>query len=237
MDAFLTAAQKRLKQTVRDFFREADGPADAVSGADRLGRFVREEGDPRPGYAGDALLGRLDENGFGGLFGRKEGPGCRLASSFEAALALEEIAAASPALALTFAEPRGDVSADRTGAAVALAETARLLGTSAFILRACYRAARAKGLFESTLMACSEGQQGLADALVALDACRLRAYRAFVLACGPAPGSGESELVRLLPEVHEAAAAARALGAAHLGEDWCRAHIPPGPPAHERKAT
>ncbi len=237
MDAFLSAAQRRLRQTVRDFFREsvAAEALDPGSG-------------PTSGPIRVKLLERLEGLGFLGLSDRRGDPPAAGAApdGLDAALCLEEIAAGSPALALSFLPASATLPAESGASlpggsfgsipAAGSAEAAWLIGTSAFILEACYKAARERGLFASTLMAFSDGQQALANALVRLEACRLQVCRGW-LAGGVDPGRGSAELTQALTDARALAADVRALGAAHLGEEWCRVHIPPGPPGHERNVT
>jgi alkylation response protein AidB-like acyl-CoA dehydrogenase len=118
------------------------------------------------GYPG--LLGSLPAEGKAGLL--------------ERALVIEEVSAASPELGQTLLPVAGGQDAlPGTGTGEAAGEAAWTIGAASAVLASCLRAAREKGLFESTLMDYQKAQSDLAGALAGLEAARLQAYRALIL--------------------------------------------------------
>ncbi len=138
-------------------------------------------------------------------------------SFLEMALVFEEISAAAPKSGPPFA------AADPSPAAA----LGRLIGTAAFVLDACYHAAREKGLFASVLMEFQNAQRNLADALGTLEAVRLQGYRALLLLdAGEAERAG-AELARSLEQARAVLRSTSALGTSLCGEEWIKQNVPP----------
>jgi alkylation response protein AidB-like acyl-CoA dehydrogenase len=163
MDAFLTPAQRALRQGVRDYFRERV-PANPVGPSFDSGLLP-------------ALGRRLRDLGYPDFLGSTTGEGL-----LERALVIEEVSAASPELGQSLLSAGGGPDArPGTGMPDPVAEAAWTIGTTAAVLESCLGAARERGLFESTLMDYQRAQGDLAGALSGLEAARLQAYRALLL--------------------------------------------------------
>jgi alkylation response protein AidB-like acyl-CoA dehydrogenase len=181
MDAFLTSAQRALRKSLRDYFQErAQGNPDGVFPDSLLlpglGRLLTDLGYPD-------LLGSLPAEGQAGLLDR--------------ALIIEEISAASPELGQTLLPGAGGPDAlPGSAAGEAAGEAAWTIGAAAAVLVSCLRAAREKGLFESTLMDYQKVQSELAGALSGLEAARLQTYRALLLLDRGDVDRGREELGR-----------------------------------------
>ena len=147
-------------------------------------------------------------------------------------LVIEEVSSRSPLLGKELSGKRAPVWGD--GLPVSSIAAAASIGAGAFVLEACARAARDKGMFESVLMEAGRLQQALADFAAGLEAVRFETYRSLLLVEKGEKEQGGDELER---------AAARAAGlrdeilrlaAGLLGEDWLRDRLPPRP-AEDRK--
>jgi len=112
------------------------------------------------------------------------------------ALVIEEASAASPKLGRALLD--GAVAPSGTEAAAG--ELAWALGSAAAALEAGLVAARDKGLFQSTLMGHQKVQGDLAEAFSAVQALRLKAYRALRLLDRGERVRGEEELGRAAGE-------------------------------------
>jgi alkylation response protein AidB-like acyl-CoA dehydrogenase len=214
MDAFLTAEQRALRQKVRDFFQ--GGARELVAESTSLTELSRE------------MARHLAESGSGDY---RSLPSLGKVHSrlFDWALVVEEVSSVSPrfgqALASTgVAKPR------RYASAAVASKLAWTMGTAAHVLEACYRAAREKGLFESTLMDFREAQARLAAARCGLEAVRLFAYRVFQLLDGNGRPRGEEELGPALARALVTSDEVRALASALFGRTWI------GPPDFETSA-
>jgi len=196
MDDFLTPVEQDIREKVRGLLRPGRGLGPAEQGRD----------------AGPAGAGRLWEAvGLPAGGGRGPGPHPGLLGR---ALVVEEVSAASPKLgrALLAAWP------DRSRTGEAAGELAWAIGSTAAALGAGLDAARKKGLFQSTLMGHQRAQGDLADTLAAVQALRLRAYRALRLIEKGENVRGEDELGRAAGEAAAVRDRARATLGALLGE-------------------
>jgi len=191
MDAFLSPGERAIRRKVRDHFQSrgsVDGP------------------DPSRA-AGPLSPGRLLKSlGFAGEGGR---PG-----SFESALVIEEVSALSPRLGRALAR----AAAGQAGTEAAAGELAWAVGSAAALLEACRGAAREKGLFQSTLMGHQRTQGDLAETFTAVQAVRLKAYRALRLIDRGERDRGDAELALAAGEAAAVHGRAVALAAALLGE-------------------
>lgn len=199
MNAFLRPDEIAVRQRVRDYFRYGVGP-DARKSSEAAGppdadRLLRELGFQEASAAGPP--------GGLGLLGR--------------ALIIEEVSSASPELGRVLATARSGPDG-RPATEGAAAEVAWFIGAGAALLDGCLRLARAKGLFESTLMGYQQVQVGLSEVLSGLEAARLQAYRAFRLIERGEQERGKEELGRASRLAAEIYREARALAAALAGE-------------------
>jgi len=174
MDDFLTPAERDLRRSARELFRPRNGSAAGGAG---------------PGAGPSGFEGLFKELGFRGR------------GQLERALIVEEAAAASPDLARALLEsaPAGAGAAAwnlawTPGTASAAMELAWNLGTASAAIEVGLAAARDRGLFQSALMGHQKVQGELADALTAVRALRLRAYRALRLVDAGRTGRGTEEL-------------------------------------------
>lgn len=195
MDDFLTTNERTIRDRVREHLRPGRGPA-------------AEGHAPSAGPAG--IEGLLRELGVPGL-GTEDGSG-PVRSLFERALVIEEAAAASPRAGRALL----DSSPAAAGAETTAGELAWLLGSASAAVEAGLAAARDKGLFQSTLMGHQKVQGDLAEAFSAIQALRLRAYRAMRLVDAGRSGRGGEELARVAAEAAAARGRALALAGALL---------------------
>jgi alkylation response protein AidB-like acyl-CoA dehydrogenase len=202
MDAFLTPEERALRQEVRNFFRERAlaGPQSKSLDSASLAAISR----------------RLKDLGHPDFL--DAGPGAGPTGLLERALIIEEVSAASPETARAlFGAAEGQHGGP--GGADPAVEVARAIGTAAAILETCLRAAREKGLFDSTLMNCQKAQAELANALSGLEAERLQAYRALRLLDRGDKDRGGKELGQASARVREILDEARSLLSGLLGGD------------------
>ncbi len=147
-------------------------------------------------------------------------------------LVLEETSSHSPRLGRVLSRRMGPALGGRPGGRVAAA-AAESIGSSVFVLEACTRAARDKGMFSSVLMEAGRVQQDMADFTLSLESLRFEIYRSLLLLERGETGQGGAELERAA----ERAAALREgilrLASGLLGEEWLRDHFPVGPPGAE----
>jgi len=206
MDAFRTEAEIAFRRKARDYFARECGPAPA-GGLPPGGRIWRE------------LFG--DGSGRPDLSAR--------------VLAVDEAANRAPRLGPELIQGRRSLG-EPDGLEIKLLELAVSAGTAAHILEAGARAARARGLFASSLMGFRDAQERLAGLAVGAELLRLGALRVCRLAGRGEAERSETEVEPLLARSRvlrdEALSVARDL----LGEGWTRDRIPefPRPPVDER---
>jgi alkylation response protein AidB-like acyl-CoA dehydrogenase len=200
MDDFLTPNELTIRRKVRVRLREPFRP----------GRGTAAEAQaPNGGPAGLEGLRRelgLPSPGTGGGSGSVRG-------LLERALVIEEVAAASPKLGRALLE----AAPAPPGIEGAAGELAWAIGSAAAALEAGLAAARERGLFESTLMGHQKVQGDLAEAFSAVQALRLKAYRALRLVDRGERVRGEHELGRAAAEAAAVRGRALALAGALLG--------------------
>lgn len=128
------------------------------------------------------------------------------------ALVIEEASAASPKLgrAVLAAAPAP------AGTGAAAGELAWAIGSASAALEAGLDAAREKGFFQSTLMGHQKVQGDLAEAFSAVQALRLKSYRALRLVDRGETARGEDELGRAAGEARAVRDRALALAGALL---------------------
>jgi hypothetical protein len=144
-------------------------------------------------------------------------------------LVLEELSAFSPRLGrkmsrMIVAAGEGDLAFASGSAA------AESIGSAAFVLDACTRAALEKRLFVSVLMEAGKIQQDLADFAAALESVRLETYRSFLLLDRGETGQGFAELERAAARAFGLRAGVLSLASDLLGKDWLRMNVPGDPP-------
>jgi len=209
MDAFLTPAERAVRQRIRDYLRNGGGAggrgAAGTAGMPERGKILSELSPatpPDPGR-GSGLL--------------------------EKALLIEEVSAVSPKLGrdLLPAAPGPTAPAGAEGFAAGVAWS---IGTAAGILEACMKAAREQGLFASTLMGCQETQMGLGELLSGLEAARLQSYRALRLIDGGEKIRGEDELEHASGLAGKIYNRALTMASSLLGAGWLSENMPD----HER---
>lgn len=117
-----------------------------------------------------------------------------------------------------------------------LLRLAGMAGAAAHVLDAGSRAARARGLFSSSLMGFRDVQERLAGLVAGVELLRLGTVRACRLVGRGDPERADAEIEPLLEKGRSLAREARSLALDLLGEDWTRDHLPEaGPsPANER---
>jgi hypothetical protein len=205
MDDFLTPAEQDLRRKARVRFRERFRPS---------GGRAAEAVSPGPGAAGvEGLLRELGFPRLGAGSGSGPGPEGRL---LERALVIEEAAAASPRTGRALLDS-APVPPDTEAAA---AELAWVLGSASAAVEAGLAAARDKGLFQSTLMGHQKVQGDLAEVLSAIQAIRLKAYRALRLIDAGLTVRGGEELGRAAAEASAVRGRALDLAGALLGDSW-----------------
>jgi hypothetical protein len=207
MDAFLTPDEMAIRRRIRDYFRNERGVIeDGSSGSSSL---------PDPGLLlKDMGFSELSSVGAGGREGL-----------LEKALIIEEVSSASPRLGRALI-PARNVPEVQSGTEDLVASIAWSIGTAAAILDVCLRAAREKGLFDSTLMDHQKAQLTLGELLSGLEAARLQTYRALRLIDHGDKLRGEEELGRASGLADKIQGEARALASALLGESWVAERIP-----------
>lgn len=117
-----------------------------------------------------------------------------------------------------------------------LLRLAGMAGAAFHVFDAGTRAARARGLFSSSLMAFRDVQERLAGLYTGAELLRLGTIRACRLAGRGDPERAEAELGPLLEKGRSLVHEARSFALDLLGEDWTRDHLPEDepPPANER---
>lgn len=213
MDAFWTPEETAFRRRAAEYFNRLTGPGRSTA-APPLGKIWRDLAS-MPGDGGFVSLGR---GRLGGSVSICDEAACR--------------------------DPRlgRDLLAWRAGAAPLdpLEETAcelgRLAGTAAHVLEAGGRAARDRGAFASSLMACREVQESLAGLASGAEWLRFGACRLCRLLERGDRVRAEAEAARLLAASRDFAGDVRAVALSLLGERWVAENLADGeaPSANER---
>jgi hypothetical protein len=147
----------------------------------------------------------------------------------ERGLVLEELFAFSPRLGREMSRLI-DAAGEEDPASASGSAAAESIGSSAFVLDACTRAALEKNLFVSVLMRAGKIQQDLADFTAALESVRFETYRSFLLLDRGEKGQGAAELARAAERACGLRAGILSLASDLLGKDWLRVNVPGDPP-------
>jgi len=208
MDAFRTDAEIAFRRKAREFLaRECEAvPAGNAPAAGRIWR---------------------DLLGFPGRAGAPDEAGCPALN--KEVLAIDEASCHSPRLGLNLIKKR--LAAARNPLEEKLLYLAGMAGAASHVFDAGTRAARARGLFSSSLMGFRDVQERLAGLASGAELLRLGAVRLCRLAGRGGPERGERELELLYAKGRALIQEARSLALDLLGEAWTRDHLPEdGPP-------
>ena len=214
MDAFWTEDQTTLRRKARDYFcREGEA-------------LCRGASKPSPSILRDLGISP-DADGFPAFSGS--------AGVSEGVLIIEEASFYGPRLGLELIKRWMSGKAGNSLESK-LYRLARISGTVAYVFEAGAREARARGVFESSLMGCRELQEGLAGLASGVEILRLGACRLCHLLGRGERDRGEAELTRLYEKALALGRETGSVALSLLGEAWTRDNLP-GPEfssEHER---
>jgi Acyl-CoA dehydrogenase, C-terminal domain len=204
MDAFRTEAEIVFRRKARDYFVTECGqaPSGGLPPAERIWRDL------------------VDVPAGGGAFG---GPGCPGLNA--RVLAVDEAARRAPRLGRELIRGRR-ACGGRARLEERLLKLSGLAGTAVHVLEEGTGAARAQGVFASSLMGFRSAQERLASLAVGAEFLRLGALRVCRLVGRGEEERGEAELEPLLVKGRELYDQARSLALELLGEDWMRDRLP-----------
>lgn len=173
----------------------------------------------RPGLSLSAAAGVTPAMILGD-FGSADGP----ATLSQSVLIIEEASLHSSRLGRDLLR-RGFSRGPEGPAEDRLCHLAWMTGTAAHVFEVGARAARAKGLFASSLMGCRELQEGLAGLSCGVEILRLGICRVCHLLDKGERERGELESILLLEKAGALLHDARSLAAGLLGDAWIRDNI------------
>ncbi len=143
----------------------------------------------------------------------------------ERCLIVEEASFFSPALGHEISNLEAGTGGAGDGERAALSAAERL-GSAAFVLEACFQAARKREVFSSILMGPKHIQQTLADLRSGLEISRLEVYRALFLLEDRKMDPGMEELTRSQVRLNELQREIFSLASRLLSESWLRKRFP-----------
>lgn len=214
MDAFRMDAEIAFRRKAREYLvRESvPSPASLPSAAARIWRDLL------------AVPDQAGPPGKGGCFPlNKE------------ILIVDEASCRAPRLGLELM--RRKIAGDTSGPqGENLLRLAAMAGAAVHAFDAGVRAARARGIFSSSLMGFRDVQERLAGLLAGAELLRLGTLRASRLVARGDAERAAAELGPVLEQGRSLVLAARSLGLELLGEDWTREHLPEdGPPGSNER--
>lgn len=214
MDAFRTEAEIVFRRKARDYFVTECGeaPSGGLPPAERVWRDL------------------VDVPG-GGAF---DGPGCPGLNA--RVLAVDEAARRAPRLGRELIRGRR-ARGGRERLEEKLLKLSGLAGTAVHVLEEGTRAARAQGVFASSLMGFRSAQERLAGLAAGAEFLRLGALRICRLVGRGEAERGEAELEPLLVKGRELYDQARSVALELLGEDWTRDRLPDEGRPHSDERT
>jgi hypothetical protein len=201
VDAFWTEEQTTLREKARDYFRQ-EGEA-----------LCRGASGPATPIPRDLAISR-DADGFPTFSGVGEG-----------VLIIDEASFFRPRLGLDLMERRL-AGEEGNSLEAKLFRLARIAGTAAHVFETGAREARARGVFESSLMGCRELQEDLAGLASGVEILRLGACRLCHLLDRGERDRGEAELTGLYEKALALGRETGSVALGLLGEAWTRDNLP-----------